>query len=506
MVASSVIFALQCEKGGIEVSKYRLAVCVVAYLISMSTACISAYHRIPWSDEGWFSSAAYNLAYKGHMGTTVIEPTMMGLTRIEEHTYWIMPLYPLGQGLWYMVFPHTMLSTRGFTILWQPLMGLALGFLLSKLFPGRAVSWLGAFLLAFSFVFMDNAGFARPDLMCATLGWFGLASYLYWRETNRHRAIFVANLLVAASGLTHPNGIFHFVALIAMVLVLDRRVLSWTHLAIGASAYALMGSLYGLYVMKDPVAFVEQMRANSASGRWPANWNPVWLVWSEIRERYLVVFGLITGGMALLKSYALIWYVASLVGCLALAGLRREKAVRLLLTLLLVYFSAMCIFNQKLSYYLIHILPAWVALMAVFVDWLWEHQRRWRIPLILALAALCVVETSGIVVRAFTRSYVASEKAVVDAIRRNSTADMLIAGTGSLSYGLDFDPRLIDDPFLGIRSGRVPDMVIIEPLYRMLHTAWITERPEEYAQLQARLQKYRKIYRGGDYEIYLLEK
>ena len=30
--------------------------------------------RSPWCDEAWFGSPAYNLAYKGFMGTTVLDP------------------------------------------------------------------------------------------------------------------------------------------------------------------------------------------------------------------------------------------------------------------------------------------------------------------------------------------------------------------------------------------------------------------------------------------------
>src|SRR5580704_8003553 len=66
---------------------------IAAALLSLLVAAVAAHNRIPWSDEGWFSSASYNLARHGFLGTTVIDPTDMHLTRIDRRTYWVMPLY-----------------------------------------------------------------------------------------------------------------------------------------------------------------------------------------------------------------------------------------------------------------------------------------------------------------------------------------------------------------------------------------------------------------------------
>ncbi len=41
---------------------FRIVVAIA--VASMSLAAFSAYHRTPWSDEGWFSSASVNLVGK----------------------------------------------------------------------------------------------------------------------------------------------------------------------------------------------------------------------------------------------------------------------------------------------------------------------------------------------------------------------------------------------------------------------------------------------------------
>jgi hypothetical protein len=93
---------------------------LVSLFISMSAATIAAWNRPPWSDEGWFSTASYNLAHHGFLGTIVIESAGTKLTRIEQRTYWVMPLNLLGEALWYKLAPANIFSTRLFTILWIP--------------------------------------------------------------------------------------------------------------------------------------------------------------------------------------------------------------------------------------------------------------------------------------------------------------------------------------------------------------------------------------------------
>ncbi len=476
----------------------------LSLLISIATGLIAGWNRLPWSDEGEFSSASYNLAHHGFMGTTVLEPQGSGLTRIDQRTYWVMPLYLVTQAAWYKFFPATIGWTRAYTVLvWGLLMLAAFRAFLSRLELAPGVATLGTCLLATSYVFIDNAAFARPDIMCAALGIAGLAAYVRWREEHFYRALFASNLLVAASGLTHPNGVFHFAGLVAVVLWFDRRRLDAKALGMAALPYLLAGGLWGLYIGKDTIAFRDQLAANSTNHRLPDSFSPVKILSEEIR-RYLVTFGLITRGVALMKVYSLAAYLAAVAGCLATPKLRRTSGVRLLLMLLAVYFVAMCLFNQKLSYYLVHILPFYIALLAAWVCHLWESRRRWRPLLAFAVFALVVVDPSGILLRAVTRRYQGPQRAAVAFIEAHSKPDDRIDGSSSLVYELGFDNRLRDDPYLGLQSGRLPDMVVIETLYRVLYDAWDVERPREMQQIHNRLKLYRLAYKSGDYEVYLL--
>lgn len=485
----------------------RRSVLIFVVFCTILIAAYGARHRTPWNDEGWFSSPAYNLAFNGYMGTTVLEPTFFKLTRIEQKTYWVMPLFLAGQGLWYKVFPHTLLGTRAFSLFWALVALLGFGALMKGLFPGTAMSRLACILLAGSFIFMDNAGFARPDMMCAALGICGLGAYVSLRERSLPLAMLAANAFIAASGLSHPNGVFHLLALGVLVLWLDHSRIRLPELAAAAIPYLLFAGLWSIYILQDKQAFIDQMTMNGANGsnsRWTPTWNPFLILKNEIEGRYVQAFGLATGGLSLIKLFALGAYISAIVLCVSSAKLRQMSSVQLLLVLLAVYFIAMAIFNQKLTYYLIHILPIYVALLAVAICWLWERWPRYRKLLVAGVVGLTILETSGIVAKAATRSYIAKQQEMLSFVRSQSRPGDLIVGTAALVYEMDFDPRLSDDPYLGVRSGRVPDVIILDSLlYAPLYAGWEIERPADMKLIHQRLSEYRKVRQIGDYEIYL---
>lgn len=483
--------------------RFWLYAAMLALLISISAASVAAWNRPPWSDEGWFSSAAYNLAHNGFLGTTVIDGADTGLTRIHQHTYWVMPGYLLAQALWYCIFPATLFFARALNIFLIPLALWGFYLFLSRVIRRRNIAALAVCLLALSFIFIDNAGFARPDFLCCTLGIWGLASYVYLREKSLGGALFVANAFIAASGLTHPNGLLYFFGLVTLVVWYDCRRLSLRRVAIAAAPYLILGGIWLIYVFQDFPAFVDQMRANGTNGRWTSTLNPILIVWNEIHDRYFVAFGLITRGVALAKAYALAAYVAAVAGCLADRRLRQTDSTRLLLVLLAVYFCVMSVFNQKLSYYLIHIVPFYIALLAVWCAHLWTTYRRARRVVAAGLVLLVSVETGGILLKARKRSYIAEQSAMIRFLHAHSSPSARIVGSAALIYGLRFDPRLRDDEYLGTKSRRMPDVIIVGPLYADLYEHyWNTERPAAMRKINSRLSDYKLVFHNSKYRVY----
>ena len=47
----------------------------LSLFVYLGLGLTDVFMRAPWCDEAWFGNPAYNLAYKGFMGTTVLEPS-----------------------------------------------------------------------------------------------------------------------------------------------------------------------------------------------------------------------------------------------------------------------------------------------------------------------------------------------------------------------------------------------------------------------------------------------
>ena len=91
-------------------------------LVFVALAVLCAHTNLPWSDEAWFASPALNLITKGNFGTSVLDPTASfrtnNLTGIREHTYWIVPLFPLAEAAWFRVMGFGLMQVRYLSILW----------------------------------------------------------------------------------------------------------------------------------------------------------------------------------------------------------------------------------------------------------------------------------------------------------------------------------------------------------------------------------------------------
>jgi hypothetical protein len=88
-------------------------------------------------------------------------------------------------------------------------------------------------------------------------------------------------------------------------------------------------------------------------------------------------------------------------------------------------------------------------------------------------------------------------------LHAHSSPAARIVGSAALIYGLRFDPRLRDDEYLGTRSRRAPDVIIVGPLYKDLYEHyWNKERPTVMRKIDTRLSAYNLVFRNGEYRVY----
>ena len=117
-----------------------MKVIVPIVLVFVAIAVLCAHTNLPWSDEGWFANPAFNLITKGNFGTTVLDPTASfrtnNLTGIHEHTYWMVPLFPLTEAAWFRAIGFGLMQARYLSILWG-LVALWAWYRLLKILIGR---------------------------------------------------------------------------------------------------------------------------------------------------------------------------------------------------------------------------------------------------------------------------------------------------------------------------------------------------------------------------------
>jgi hypothetical protein len=198
---------------------------------------------------------------------------------------------------------------------------------------------------------------------------------------------------------------------------------------------------------------------------------------------------------------ALFW--GSAIASVATRDLRRQPMVRLLLVQLALYFVGMCVFNQKLTCYLIHIVPIYAAISAVWLSWIWSRGQRFQYAVVTGLCFLLAIELAGILVKSYTRSPLEAQRKVTEFVRAQAAKDAKINGTAGLSFAMNFDPRLQDDAYLGVDTGRTPDIIVVEQFYESLYDGWRTRRPDDMARISERLSEYQVKFSADGYRVYM---
>ncbi len=104
----------------------------------------------------------------------------------------------------------------------------------------RKLATLGVSLIAIDITFIVTATIARPDMMAAAAGYFGVAGYLLLREKSLSLAMFAANACIAVAALVQPNaGMVCFGVLLSIVFMTDRGQLKFGILLPAMVPYAI---------------------------------------------------------------------------------------------------------------------------------------------------------------------------------------------------------------------------------------------------------------------------
>ncbi len=495
-------------------------------LLFLVGAIGTAATKRAWSDEAWFASPSLNLATRGYMGTDVIETAGTRLDGIRQYTYWVMPLYLVVQAAWYKVVGFGMMQMRLPAALWGLLALFAWYVIvkrLSDIHPGdtarsgahrsgEALALLTVVLLALDYVFIMGASNGRMDMMCAALGFAGLAAYLHWRERNLPRAIVISHTLVVASGMTHFLGVLPLAALLFLTFYFDYRRLRPQYFLLAAIPYIFAAAGWGLYILQEPQLFIAQFVDNARmGGRMEGFSSPLYGFKLELTDRYLQSFGWGSrsdghGGIARFKIIILLAYLVAIGGILGVRGLRQHRGVRALLLMTLIYFVTMSVLDgQKLSFYLVHIVPFFTALLAVWLGWCWQRRVVPR-PLVAAsIVSLLALQFGGVLYRMRVNAHGRSFAPAAAYLKEYAAPDALIMGSAELGFPLGFHSNLVDDVRLGFYTGKRPRYVVVEETYQRSFDLYRKYDPRIADHIARTLERCAIVYDENFYRIYRCE-
>jgi len=476
----------------------------ISVRVALAVPC--ALTRQPWCDEAWFASPALNLLEKGQMGTSVKESAGFAFTRIDEHTYWQPPLYFLAQARWYSMFGFSLFTMRFLSVFFGLILLVSMFSIVKALTEDDMAGLLAAGLSAVDFVLVGFGAEGRMDTMSAALAFSGLAVYLSLRKRNLLVAMLAGHSLIAAGGLTHPNGIVALAGMVFLNFFYDRRSIKLKHVMAALIPYVLGGAGWGLYILQDPQAFVDQFLGNMVS-RLHGSHSISNALQSEISGRYLATYGFEEGSSAFskLKILVLLVYLAGAAGASLTRDLSGQKGVRALLFLLILFIAVFAILiGNKSPRYLVHILPLFMCATGIWIAWCWRRSSLLRSCVVGGLMLLVILQLGVSYGRIRQDLYRTIYLPAISELMQLDYESGIIMGSAELAFSLGFRQNLVDDPRLGFVSGKRPDIVVIEARYRSRFEVYKREEPETYRWVSQLLSdEFISVHRNGFYEIYV---
>lgn len=480
-------------------------------LVSLYVLCsiVLAFVRAPQDDEGQFANAAVAFATEGRLKMPMWSDWIASLDRTMFIT---MPLYFIQLAGWASLFGTSLYLVRLDSILWGLLLVLSWYGILRTLSPGfPAIPVLGLVFIAGNYDVM-NLTSGRYDPMVAALNAAGMFAYLYWRRSNLLHAVIASNIFLALSAVTHPYALFGIVGLGIFALVLDHSRFSFRLLAWAAMPYVITLGAWSLYVAQYPQDFAEQISVNSID-RLRFLTSPMEAIRSDIVDRYVQGFAGFrpqTPVYMRAKGFLLVAYLAGFIGCMATPSIRRKPQwFALWLYGLACFLILMFLEGMRWYVYLVHALPAYGAVLAVWLGSLWPIEK-WR-TVIAAMALLFVLySVATVVYRWQLNEYWTVYQPTMEYLQAHVRPGDLVMASGEFGPGLGFRTHVLSDRSYGMRNGLVPRFIVKDERDRREQEAWKITNPAKLAHITQTLTRYRVVYESkpsaNQYTVYELDR
>lgn len=155
-----------------------------------------------------------------------------------------------------------------------------------------------------------------------------------------------------------------------------------------------------------------------------------------------------------------------------------------------------------IGWYLIYLIPVTIALIAVLANSWWLSGRVPRAVIALTLGLLIVIQLTVSITR-IARNNRSDFVAASDFLGNRLHGYRLVMASAEFGIPLRFDRRLIDDFRLGYRSGKRPDLIVMDTPRYVLWTGLLRDQDAgNYRYIQNLLSSYHVVYDHGAYRMY----
>ena len=276
------------------------------------------------------------------------------------------------------------------------------------------------------------------------------------------------------------------------ILWCSRGRFRWWHPLLAAVPYVLLLAAWGVYVLQAPDIFRGQFSSIS-SGRLSAWKQPALAVYREVTERWAGSFGLgSTGGIKRVKAVVLLLDLCTLLW--ALVRFSRQQPLALLTLIAPATLGILCVAEStKSAAYLIHAVPILSVISGLLLVRYW---RPWGRPV---LALIVMIQVAGSAYQ-ISRNEYAREYAPAIHFLASRGGD--VTGVASLGYGLGFHENLMDDRRLGFYTHRITRFVVIDDTYADSHNRYQTEFPEFARYVLGQLAERHLVFSNSLFKIY----
>ena len=276
--------------------------------------------------------------------------------------------------------------------------------------------------------------------------------------------------------------------------------------------YAIGLAGYSAYALQDWPSFIRQLSGNvsglageaSGSTRFGGLAHPWTALRAEILGRYMSTFvgGSWTDAYRPQLLILMLYWGGAIVAVLD-SKIRRQKLARLLLPLVALFWVILWLFEGlKLRPYLVHTLPLFAALGALWI-WNWtEGRMRLRIAVV---AFILCVQARGIGYGFWKNQHGNEYLPAATYMKQHGTAGSLIMASGEFAFEFGFDGRVVDDVRLGYFSGKRPEFYVRDIWYGDWLTKSETRDPAVWRHVSETLADgYHEVFRNPGYTIYQL--